>query len=52
MLAEGDYLLVHVGFLFVEVESDLFAVDNHNNQLVLEGLSIVVVFPPFLICDE
>lgn len=51
-LVEADNLLGHVGFLLVEVESDLVAVDNHDNQLVLEGFSIVVVFPPFLLCDE
>lgn len=51
-LVEADNLLGHVGFLLVEVESGLVAVDNHDNQLVLEGLSIVVVFPPFLLCDE
>ena len=49
VLVEVDYLLVHVGFLLVEVESYLAPADN---QLVLEGLSIAVVFPPFLLCDE
>lgn len=52
LLVESDHLLVHVGFLLVEVESDLVAVDNHHNQLVLEGLSFVVVFPPCLLCDK
>ena len=49
LLVEVYYMLVHVGFLLVEVESDLTAADN---QLVLEGLSIVVVFPPYLLCDK
>ena len=46
---EVDNLLVHLGFYLVVVGSGLVADDY---QLVLGGLSIVVVFPPCLLCDE
>ena len=48
-LVEVDNLLVHLGFLLVAVGSGLVADDY---QVVLGGLSIVVVFPPCLLCDE
>lgn len=49
LLVEVDNLLVQVGFLLVEVGSGLFAVDN---QLVLGGMCMVVVFPPCWLFDE